>query len=212
MRRTKAEAAATRKILLDAALVVFSAKGYTATRLEDVAEQAGVTRGAIYWHFKNKADLHNTLMVEFSQRANTIIEAAIAEGGSFTDILRRVLTHLFTYLETDADFRAVNELTLFKTELTEELREGWQMKLDAINALVQSHAGVMREGIASGDLRPDLDPLEAARAFLSFSNGAASLWLMDPTAFSLKTSAPILADIFIRGIAAKNLCHTSGAR
>lgn len=204
MRRTKAEAAATRKMLLDAALVVFSAKGYTATRLEDVAEQAGVTRGAIYWHFKNKADLYNTLIAEFSQRADVVIEQAVAEGGSVTDILRRVLTYLLTYLETDADFRAINELTLFKTELTEELREGWQMKLDATNALVQSLGSAMREGIASGDLRDDLDPVEAARAFLSFSSGATSLWLMNPTAFSLKTSAPALADIFIRGITAGN--------
>ncbi len=57
MRKTKEEAAETRQALLRAALAVFSRQGYAATRLEDVAHEAGVTRGAIYWHFKSKADL-----------------------------------------------------------------------------------------------------------------------------------------------------------
>jgi TetR/AcrR family acrAB operon transcriptional repressor len=48
MRRTKEDAEQTRQDLLDAALTIFSKKGYTATRLEDIAKVAGVTRGAIY--------------------------------------------------------------------------------------------------------------------------------------------------------------------
>ena len=62
MRRTKEEAEQTRQDLLDAALTVFSQKGYTATRLEDVARAAGVTRGAIYHHFGSKAELYSALI------------------------------------------------------------------------------------------------------------------------------------------------------
>ena len=62
MRRTKEEAAVTRATLLKAALAVFSSKGYDATTLDDIASAAKVTRGAIYWHFKSKADLYNTLI------------------------------------------------------------------------------------------------------------------------------------------------------
>lgn len=57
MRRTKAEAEATRKKILDAAERMFYEKGVSDTTLEEVASEAGVTRGAIYWHFANKTDL-----------------------------------------------------------------------------------------------------------------------------------------------------------
>ncbi|MDK1383887.1 HTH-type transcriptional repressor BepR [Ensifer psoraleae] len=57
MRRTKAEAEATRSRILNAAERMFFAKGVSNTTLEEVAKAAGVTRGAVYWHFANKTDL-----------------------------------------------------------------------------------------------------------------------------------------------------------
>ena len=57
MRRTKSEAEQTRNSTLDAALTLFDEQGYTQTTLSSVARQAGVTRGAIYWHFENKDEI-----------------------------------------------------------------------------------------------------------------------------------------------------------
>lgn len=57
MRRTKAEAEETRRGILSAAERLFHAKGLASTTLEEIAAEAGVTRGAVYWHFANKADL-----------------------------------------------------------------------------------------------------------------------------------------------------------
>lgn len=57
MRRTKAEAAETRAAILAAAEKMFFEKGVSNSRLEDIASAAGVTRGAVYWHFENKTDL-----------------------------------------------------------------------------------------------------------------------------------------------------------
>jgi TetR/AcrR family acrAB operon transcriptional repressor len=61
-RRTKEEALATRNRLLDAAELLFQAQGVSQTTLQQIAQQAGATRGAIYWHFKDKADLFNAMM------------------------------------------------------------------------------------------------------------------------------------------------------
>ena len=58
-RRTKAEAQATRNALIDAAERLFDSRGVSRTSLQDIAQAAGATRGAIYWHFKDKADLFN---------------------------------------------------------------------------------------------------------------------------------------------------------
>ncbi len=61
MRRTKAEALQTREKILDTALLLFDELGYSKTSLSAVAKQAGMTRGAIYWHFQNKEEILNAL-------------------------------------------------------------------------------------------------------------------------------------------------------
>src|SRR6476659_11387172 len=70
-RRTKEEAQETRARLLDAAEQVFHDKGVAHASLEDIAAAAKVTRGAIYWHFKDKAELFDAMM----QRVRLPVEA-----------------------------------------------------------------------------------------------------------------------------------------
>ncbi len=62
-RKTKEQAQATRQHILDVALRLFSQQGVSSTSLAEIAKAAGVTRGAIYWHFKDKSDLFNEIWV-----------------------------------------------------------------------------------------------------------------------------------------------------
>jgi len=200
MRRTKDEAAVTRATLLKTALTVFSAKGYSAATLDDVAKAAKMTRGAIYWHFKSKADLYNTLVEEVSARGAAVVQQAIAEGGSLIEILRRVFVRQCALIEEDKEARAVMELALFKTGLDPELQAGRKNQLEAGNALIEGVAAAMQQGVAQGVLRNDIDPADMARAFIAFENGAIQVWLASPKSFSLKTSAESFADILIDGL------------
>lgn len=200
MKRTKEEAAITRATVLKAALSVFSAKGYDAATLDNVAATAKVTRGAIYWHFKSKADLYNTLIDEVSARGNTVVQNAVAEGGTLLDILRRIFVNQCALMEDDRDARAVMELVLFKTGLNLELKAGRKKQIDEGNALIAGIADAMRMGIAQGVLRDDVGPADMARAFLAFENGAIQQWLASPKSFSLKASAGSFADILIAGL------------
>ena len=61
-RRTKEEAEETRQSILDAAERLFHDQGVSRTSLADIASAAGVTRGAIYWHFENKVDLFQAML------------------------------------------------------------------------------------------------------------------------------------------------------
>ena len=203
MRRTKADAAITREQLLSQALRVFSRKGYASTTLQDIASEAGVTRGAIYWHFKGKAELYNTLISEYSERGNRIIQQAAAEGGSLLDILRRVFVRQLQAIETDRELRAMMELHLFKTGLAPELEEGRQLQVAASLAMVEMLAGIMTQGVELGLLRPDVDTKTMARAYLAFQNGLIQLWLAAPEQFSLLNSAESYADIFMSSIKAQ---------
>ncbi|HZV66577.1 MAG TPA: TetR family transcriptional regulator, partial [Telluria sp.] len=74
-RRTKEEAMETRASILDAAELLFVQQGVSGTTLQHIASAAGVTRGAIYWHFKDKAELFDAMM----ERVRLPVEA-INEG------------------------------------------------------------------------------------------------------------------------------------
>ena len=200
MRRTKEEAAQTRQDLLEAALTIFSQQGYAAVRLEDVAEAAGVTRGAIYHHFGSKADLFQALVEDASALGSNVVQNAIAEGGTFVEITRRVLVRTMHLLEDNRRFREVMALTLFKTGGSPELDAFTQQRHEQARTQVEQIAGFFRSGIEQGALRSDLAPNTAARAFLAYQNGLALLWLSNPEAFSIKGEAEELAGVLLNGI------------
>lgn len=79
-RKTKEEARETREAILDAAIHVFFENGVSSSSLNDIAQHAGVTRGAVYWHFKNKRDIFDALHERLHQ--------------SFLDILAPRLDHV----------------------------------------------------------------------------------------------------------------------
>ena len=203
MRRTKEEAEITRQLLLKKALAVFSKKGYAATTLEDIAREAEVTRGAIYWHFGGKAELYNTLVREYSERGNAIVQQAASEGGTLIEILHRIFFRQLQAIEDDRDLRALMELYLFKTGLVSELEEGRQQQIESGVGLIEMISGIMEQGIELGLLRSDVDPKNMARAYLAFQNGLTQLWLTAPDQFSLKASADSFADILIAGLQAQ---------
>ncbi len=202
MRRTKEEAAQTRQALLDAALTVFSKQGYQDTRLQDIAEAAGVTRGAIYHHFGGKNQLFITLIKEASEQIDAVIGDAIATGGSFAEVNSRVLVNSWTYLEENRRFSEVVELLNFKSGRSPELEEIIQQLMEGQRAQVDLVAGYMKMGIEQGELRADLDPEIIARAFIAYQGGVINLWLADRAAFSIKESASALAAIFVQGVTA----------
>ena len=202
MKKTAAEAVATRRAILASALTIFSQHGYNATTLEQIARAADVTRGAVYWHFANKADLYGALLQTYGGQAASIMQAAATEGGSFREVCQRILSHLLAHLEDDPEFRAMIELSLFKTEHTEELASVWESQLAGTRDLVAQLTLIMQEGITQGALRTDSTAADLARGFLAYQQGLFHLWLIDPKAFSLRERAPVLANLFIRGICA----------
>jgi TetR/AcrR family transcriptional regulator, acrAB operon repressor len=200
MRRTKADAAATREQLLKAGLTVFSRKGYTASTMEDIAKQAEVTRGAIYWHFGSKAELYAALINSYAGLSGSIVQQSVSEGGSLLEVLERILTHLLAAVETDALLKEVMELTQYKTERVSELEPVFQKLIESAEQLLKGITDVFQDGINQGLIRNDVQAVDVARAYLAYQNGITSLWLSNPSAFSIKEKASNFARIFIDGI------------
>ena len=200
MRRTKEEAAATRQTILDTALIEFAEKGYSATKLHDIALKAGVTRGAIYWHFENKADLYLKLQDEISGEANAIIQEAIDEGGTFQDIIKRVLVRSLEYMERSERFRSFMQLLYTKTEMSPELEEGWKRNVEQGENTLQGLIQVFEAAREEGQIKRDVNPRELAFTFLALQNGAATLRIMLDESYSLSNMADGIANILLHGI------------
>lgn len=96
MRKTKTEALKTKEHLMLAALETFYRKGIARTSLNEIAQAAGVTRGALYWHFKNKEDLFDALFQRICDDIENCIaqDTEDAEGGSWA-VFRHTLLHFF---------------------------------------------------------------------------------------------------------------------
>ncbi len=200
MRRTKDDAAQTRAQLLEAAQHCFQAKGYVGTTLDDIAQRAGTTRGAIHWHFGNKAQLFNTLVRERYAQAATIFQETFTSELSPLQLFRQFLIRWMSYAQEDSDFRIVLELVQLKTELVPELAEGMQEKIQGMRSSREMIASLIQSCIAAGEMRPDIDPQAAALAALSMANGLTSLWLMDPESFDLHSAAHASVALFLHGL------------
>ena len=121
MKRTKAEAQKTRQHLLAAALEVFWHTGVTRASLQEIAQEAGVTRGALYWHFKNKEDLFEAL---FEQKHTLLTEMlnddVLSQQPDVWAHLRHSLLHFCNMLHEDESHRKFCQVLMTKCEQTKK--------------------------------------------------------------------------------------------
>lgn len=98
MRKTKAESFKTRQHLLWAALEVFHRQGVTRATLQEIAQEAGVTRGALYWHFRNKEALFEALFEQIFADYNLNLQHTLPEIHDAWAYLRQQLINTFKNL------------------------------------------------------------------------------------------------------------------
>jgi TetR/AcrR family transcriptional regulator, acrAB operon repressor len=202
-RRTKTEAAITREQLLDAAERVFCARGVTRTSLAEVAAAAGVTRGAVYWHFRDKADLFFSMC----QRATLPLEQTLerAAGTVHDDplaALRMLAVDALSRLATDPRTQAVFEVIFHKSEITDELGPIATRRNEERCACLLQVERIVQRAVEIGEMPPDTDTALATRALHSYITGIMREWVLDPRAFDLAAVAPALIDTMLAGLRA----------
>jgi len=193
----------TRKNIMDAALAVFSRKGYALSTLEDIAAEARVTRGAIYWHFEDKKDIYASLVQERSSQVFSLFEEILNENISPAQKLRNLLLQPLLYIEKNPEYRSIMELTTFKTEVTEEMRPFVDQKVETNRRLLQEFSKIIAEGQVAGEIRQEINPADAGITLMGFLNGILLLWITDTNAFSPEESGEAIVDTFLRGFLAE---------
>ena len=201
VRRTKSEALATRSSLLDAAELLFQAHGVSRTSLNDIAVSAGTTRGAIYWHFKDKADLFNAMM----ERVTLPMEEALHSAGSQVDgdpvaHLRAAMLHALQKTATDEQTRRVFEVATHKVEYVPELSAVQARHLSVRNeCLVQTEQGLKQAVRRRGVALPIPVPA-AALGLHVMVDGLIQNWLLDQQAFDLQRVGRQTIDAYLAGL------------
>ncbi|OON61086.1 TetR family transcriptional regulator [Massilia sp. KIM] len=200
-RRTKEEAAATRDSILDAAEILFAKQGVSRTTLQHIASAAGVTRGAIYWHFLDKGALFNAMM----DRAKSPIEEAmqLLQQREVQDPLQCLRDELVTVLRITAEdekARRVFEIATLKTEFLDDVDSVRARRSESIalwRDRMEEHLQAARD---KGMLREDVLPRTAATGGWIIVDGLIRNWIFEPSAFDLLDTGGQVIDIFLQGL------------
>ena len=103
-RKTKEQAQQTRQDILMGALNVFSEKGFSRSTLSDIAKRIGMTRGAVYWHFKDKREILVELIEAMHEKETEIIAERVPPAESLDGLLEQFLVRV-ELMETSKEFR-----------------------------------------------------------------------------------------------------------
>jgi len=204
VRRTKEEAQATRSHILDTAELVFEQRGVSGTSLGEIAKAAGLTRGAIYWHFQDKADLFNAMMervtlpleeADGAARGFRGAEVTLAQiRAGFVDVLRKVVT--------EPQMKRVFGIATHKVEYVGEMNAVRERHLAMRERCLADLERALKRGVRNGTLPKGTSPRSAALGLLALFDGLLQNWMLDREGFDLLRVGGHVFDAYLRGLAA----------
>lgn len=201
VRKTKEEALETRTRILETAEQIFSEQGVSHTSLQDIAAAANVTRGAIYWHFKNKTDLLDAML----QRVKMPIEDALERSCDISSSdplgqLRRSAVGALQLVSEGASAQRVCEILLFKCEYVAETADMRRRHVESRKIALARYEEGFGRAIELGQLPPHTDPKIAALGLHAIMHGLFMDWMLEPGEFDIKEVGGHAIDAFFMGL------------
>ncbi len=201
VRKTKEDAQETRNRILDTAVEVFGRQGVARTSLNDIAKEAGVTRGAIYWHFANKVDMFNAmierLVCPLMFNSETRDERMRADPLGF---LQGAVDEFLGFMLNDANFRRVFEIFWHKCEYVGEMAAIRDCHLEE----GENHIDILQQAFElaqqKGQVDTRLTPHQATIGLVGLIDGLLFNWTKKNTMFPLETYAQPIIAAYFRGL------------
>jgi AcrR family transcriptional regulator len=192
------------KAILDAAVKLFSEHGVAKTSLEKIAKAAGVTRGAVYWHFSSKQDifeaLHDQLHSPFIQMITDGLEAVSPNA---IEQLQEVCTELLIDLEQNKMKKKIATLFLLRCDYSDEFaqsKERYNEKKKQKNVTLSRY---FDKAIKQGVLPENTDSMLLTIGISAYLRGIAVEYLEDPDAFSMQDNAAKLIGMYFGNLHTK---------
>ena len=200
-RRTKEDAIATRNGLIDAAEHVFREKGVSRASLGDIASAAGATRGAIYWHFKDKVDLFGAMM----DRVTLPLEQGYGgfEASACSDPVQRlhsVMAMVLRSVASDERTRRVFEIALYKVEYVSDLMGLRERHLAASDKFTKQLARDFELAMQLQVVCLPMSPVQAAIGLHALIDGLIRNWILGNGGFDLMKVGAASTDAFLLGL------------
>lgn len=193
-RKTKEEALKTRQLLIEAAITMFATRGVANTTLGDIADAAGVTRGAVYWHFSSKAEIFNAIWEQQPPlRAFIKDKVAVVAGSEPLLLLREIFIASLQFIARDARQCALLQILYHKCEFSADMMSECEIR-KKIFFNSQNIQRILEEGVKALRLPSTLNIDIAMIMLHGFFSGIIKNWLMNRESFNLCQQAPVLVD------------------
>ena len=205
-RKTKEDKEKTHRALLGAAAELFTTVGVEACTLNAIAEKAGVTRGAFYWHFKNKEDILKALWVAYTKPALEAYQANILASPPEMKLqeLRQSLCNIFSRIENETELGQVFCIILGNSELA--IRNP-KVK-DFFNAerrtFFETIEHVFQEQKRLGHLPKEINTHVTATGLVCLVSGIISEYFTGFEEIKLSDHGAVFLDTYFRGMGHKN--------
>ncbi len=197
-RTAKRSPAASREDILEAARSCFTETGYHLTKVDDIASRAGLSKGAVYWHFENKRELFLALLDVEIDHMRGVLESGAEAADAPTQIQQISqafiveMPHMLPVIEFTLEYLAQASRD---PELRERLASMYRLFVDAAS-------GFIRRGVDEGSFRTDVDPDHAAGVLVAALDG---IFLQKVVLPEIDLPAMWLAaeELFLRGMLEK---------
>ncbi len=191
-----------RKQILDAALIVFSEQGFHASNVSDVAAQAGVSQGTIYWYFESKEELISAAILSFVEELAEGALAVTEMGETAADKLRALAASMEGFAESGSRLFTMFLEFWASSPRREEAAALW---MDLLAEYKDMFVGLVEEGIRSGEFR-QVDAEGVVWAIMAAYDGLAAYAMLKPDLDVVRASQAF-TDALLQGLLAQ-----SGAR
>lgn len=162
-----------RKRLLLAAAKTFGRRGFHEAKIAEIAAEAGVAEGTVYLYFRNKEDLLGSVFDETMDEVLAEARAIRHAEGTAGERLKRLVGLHLSFIGQDRDLASV-----FQIELRRSARLVERFSRSKLTDYFRVLDAVLREGIASGELRKELEPRVAVRILFGATDEILSEWLL----------------------------------
>ncbi len=185
MRRTKEDALETKEKVLDTALKLFNKKGYSQTSLEDIVSSLRLTRGAFYWHFKDKDDLLAQLIVREHTFIADLIKTAVVDGSTDKEKLEKLMLYLVNSFYDTKRYRDYVYFVRFAVEFNSA--SAYFKRLTGLNDyIINEVKKIIASAISNGEIKFEIDPESTAVYIVSMLDGMFRLYFAVPDYLSEK--------------------------
>ncbi len=201
VRKTKEDAEITRQRIIDAARELFAEHGVSKTSLDKIAKHADVTRGAVYWHFKNKTELFHAMREQVFLPLIDRIDSTLLSSKNEINPLQRIegfLIDTVRVLSNDTATRQTYEVLMAKCEYVDEFAEVLQQILNNCDGIVGNIEQVYQEAQQQSLINPSHSPTELAMDTHLFFSGLLHMWVKDSEGSRFRNQAETLIRTHIK--------------